>query len=172
MNIQEINLAYLKHTYYGPAVERTAKSLIRLQQRGESRELARLLRDHRKRGVYGQKTIERRARVDSLLSFFSILEISSIANFTSVDDLGELKGFFLSILQISELRIYFEEYYPLRLPQLFFRRLNGQNNLTEDMEDNNHLRLIAFFELDKRFRENIENGYLLMMLDFFEVEGY
>lgn len=173
MNILQANLEYLPAKYYlRSAAERAARHLAGCISGGKHRELQRLLRDHRDEPITDPHEIELSAAIDRLLTCYSSLEIASIANFISaVPDEFAAEG--TRILEQPEARRYYERLYPTKLPVLFRRRLAGKGvSLGDSGTERATAAMMAFVELDRQFRENLEDRTLLRMLDSFTIGGY
>lgn len=88
-------------------------------------ELEHLLRDHRTEGIYDALEVQRRDAVDELLTFYGRIEIASIVGFVPdplPDDFRQQAAAHLSRPAVNR---YFTEFYPLQLPRLLMRRLQG-----------------------------------------------
>lgn len=172
MNVLLANLEDLLQRYYSKTPAKKAeKHLNNLIEMGKHLELANLLRDYRQRAVYSPEQIELRSATDSLLNCCSALEIASIAGFIpDVTTTGFAKTV-RPILQNKTVRRYYEEYYPTKLPQLFRYRLTGIYSAAEAVSDQDVAKLVAFFDLDRRFVENLDGTELLLLLDSFAIEG-
>jgi len=175
MNLQQANYEDMRGIYFDDRRVRRAWDLLLtdLAEGSKRSNLAILLRDHRTEPVYLPKEIADRAAVDRLLSSCGILEIASLTNFIPDFHDTSFAADLLKILEHRNLRKYYEEFYPTKLPQLLRARLNSTRQLTEAVADGDQSHhVLAFLELDRRFVETLEDGYLLRMLDDFTIEGY
>jgi hypothetical protein len=174
MNIQKVNLEDLLATYYhGTAAYEAAKHLGNLIRGDQQRQLATLLRDYRERAITSPKEIKLRAATDRLMTCYSIMEITSLMDFIPALQQTSFGINMRTILENKLVRRYYEEFYPEKMPQLFRRRLAGTNRVIEkiDPPDLNHT-IMVFLDLDRRFMETLDDGYLLRMLDSFTIQGY
>ncbi len=172
MNIKEANFEDLLETYYhGTSACEAARYLTDLIRRDQNPELATLLRDYRSRAIYLQSEIEMRAATDRLLNCYSVMEIASLTDLIPDIRQTEFGTESSSILESEHVRRYYSEFYPTKLPQLFRCRLAGANRAIESINyaDGG---IMAFLDLDRQFMENLEDGYLLRMLDSFSIKGY
>ena len=174
MNVQQANFEDLLAAYYGGTKARTAaRMLLGLIRREDHLRLANLLRDYRRRSVWSEQAIADRAAVDQLMICYSVVEIASLTGM--VPDLrdtafGKESG---RILEHKQVRRYYEEFYPTRMPQLFRHRLAGNGTAqTRQPVESVSAAFMAFLELDRRFMENLEDETLLRMLDSFKIDGY
>jgi hypothetical protein len=174
MNLQLANFENLLATYYhGRTAHEAAEHLGNLIQGNQEQQLARLLRDYRERAITSQEEIKLRAATDRLMKCCSVMEIASLTAF--VPDLQQT-GFGIgmrAILEDRHVRRYYEEFYPVKMPQLFRCRLSGTNSVIEEKEPYDlNPTIMVFLDLDRRFMETLDDGYLLRMLDSFTIEGY
>lgn len=121
-----INLAQL-HAEHTKASSHASLAIVRVSEatdRRRARELAHLLRDHREEPISGEE-IAWRDGFDALLTLYSFIELGVWTG----DLPGELP-FTLArdahqVLAHAAVRAYYEEHYPLALPGLLRRRLEG-----------------------------------------------
>ena len=174
MNVQDANLQDLLAAYY----EGTRAAKVALHLRGEivhRREtpLAMLLRDYRERDVTSSREIELRAGVDDLLICCDVLEIATLAGYIAPPVGGaEFWDELTVILENPQVRDYYVTFYPMKLPQLLAHRLRRRHTQVE--KDGSALApsIVEFLALDQRFMATLNDGFLLRMLDSFEIDGY
>jgi hypothetical protein len=172
VNVAQANLEDLLAKYYvGTAAREAAAYLSDCIARRRNSELETLLRDYRVEPVTAAREIDLRAATDRLLTCYSILEISSLADFVP-----QLPKEFASeahaIVAHRDVRRYYEEYYPMKLPILFRQRLNGHAVSLPERDAAVTAPIIAFLELDRQFTEKLEDRTLLRMLDSFTLGDY
>jgi hypothetical protein len=174
VNLQQANFEDLLATYYlGTAAHEAAQHLGRLARTEQHLELATLLRDYRERGIHSRTEIELRAATDRLMTCCSVMEIASLTGFVPELRQTDFAMAMLPILENKHVRRYYEDFYPTKLPQLFRHRLSGTNRVIEKSDrSDTYSRVMAFLDLDRRFMEQLDDGYLLRMLDSFRIEGY
>lgn len=174
MNLQLANFENLLATYYyDTTAQDAAEHLSNLIQGNQQQQLATLLRDYRERAITTQKEIKLRAATDRLMKCCSIMEIASLSAFVQgLQQTGFGMGM-RAILENRYVRRYYEKFYPEKMPQLFRCRLSGTNRVIEEIEPHDlNLTIMVFLDLDRRFMETLDDGYLLRMLDSFTIEGF
>jgi hypothetical protein len=173
VNVAQANLEDVLAKYYaGTAARSAAAYLTDCISRQRNGELETLLRDYRGRPITAKHEIDLRAATDRLLTCYSILEISSMANFVP-----QLPHAFASearsIIEYPQVRRYYEQYYSMKLPILFRRRLAGERFALSDSETAAGIpAILSFLDLDRQFTEKLEDRTLLRMLDSFTIDGY
>lgn len=174
MNLQLANFENLLATYYyGTAAHKAAEQINALIRSEQNLQLATLLRDYRIRAIYSKNEIELRAGTDRLMNCFSAMEIASLAGFISELQHTDFGNEMLPLLENKNVRQYYEEFYPTKLPKLFRCRLAGTNCVIEKIDHiDSSVGVMAFLFLDRSFMEKLEDGYLLRMLDSFSIQGY
>ena len=172
MSILEANFQTLRAQYFEltPAREAAGHLLSEIRARRFD-ELAELLRDYRVKPICNPKEVDRRAAVDSLLVCYSVMEIAILAGFISSPDGSAFWTDAKTILDSPEVRRYYVEFYPIRLPQLLWLRLRGVHERRDEHPSLLVTSLFQFIELDRRFLETLDDGYLLRMLDSFTIGG-
>jgi hypothetical protein len=88
--------------------------------------LAILLRDHQTRDVEDQREVRLRDGFDSLLSFYSLMELACLLGYVDdrFDDEFAVRA--RQDLTQPQVREYYEVHYPLLLPTMFRERLDGR----------------------------------------------
>src|SRR5688572_4551508 len=111
MDIRQTNLTSLRIEYFDLTGARHAANI--LEQFGA--DIGWRLRHHSRYPVQLEREIQLRDDFDDLLSFYSLIEISSLLQLIPrLPD--ELNARWLLDLDHPDLRAYYEEHYPLRLP--------------------------------------------------------
>jgi hypothetical protein len=174
VNLQAANFEDLLRTYYDGTSAHTAAAHLRNLIVGRQHlQLANLLRDFRQRAIVSEQEITLRAGTDRLMTCYSIMEIASLIGFIADIHKTEFGIEAVAILENKQVRRYYEEFYPTKLPRLFRFRLIGQSYvLSRAANPVTGGDFIAFLDLDRRFMESLEDGYLLRMLDSFAIDGY
>ena len=174
VNLQWANFEDLLASYYHrTAAHEAAEHLGDLIRGHQPLQVATLLRDYRDRAITSPNEIRLRAATDRLMTCCSVMEIASLTDF--VPDLRQtaFATEILPILENKHVRRYYEEFYPTKLPRLFRCRLTGANSSIDHLDDTaSSGSVMAFLDLDRRFMEKLDDGYLLRMLDSFTIQGY
>jgi hypothetical protein len=174
VNLRYANFEDLLTIYYdGTLAHKAAETLGDFVRRKQHLQLSALLRNHQIRPVYSRREISLRAATDQLLGCCSIMEIASLMSFVPELRQTEFGIQMLPILEDTHVRRYCEEFYPIKLPQLFRHRLAGTNRVGEEADSAGSVgSIMAFLELDRRFMANLDDSYLLLMLDSFSIKSY
>jgi hypothetical protein len=172
VNVAQANLEDLLAKYYaGTAAREAAAYLSDCISRRRKSELETLLRDYRVEAITEAREIELRAAIDRLLTCYSILEIASMANFIP-EVPTRLASETRTIIGDPDVRRYYEQFYPMKLPILFRRRLAGKGFSLSDSDTAAGITaMLSFLELDRQFTEKLEDRTLLRMLDSFTIGG-
>jgi len=166
-NFQDIVAAYYESTGAARAA-RYLQDEIDLKHTGQ---LAVLLRDYREREVDSPTEIELRADVDDLMICCDILEIAIAAGFIGMPNGTHFWVTTNDILENPQVQQYYMKFYPLKLPQLLRFRLRGLYEQVADDPNALVRPVMQFLAMDKRFMKTLNDGYLLRMLDAFEIKG-
>src|SRR5579863_8549231 len=173
MNLHTANFEDILAAYYnGTQAEAAARHLIPLIRDKNRLKLSGLLRNHRTKSVFSPQQIKLRAGFDQLLICCSAMEIASLAGFILDVQHTEFGATILEILDDKLIRRYYESYYPTKLPQLFCCRLAGIHTFVGPEANGSAANVLAFLDLDRRFMEQLEDGYFLRLLDAFTIDGY
>jgi hypothetical protein len=138
-------------------------------QQARPDELAHLLRFHGDDPVVDASDIYLRDCVDQLLSFYSLLEIALLISFVPEVDAGV--DFWRRIrrnLSMDAVREYYESKYPLLLPVLLRKRIDGDLLLKVDGSEIARL-FLDFLSLEDRFRQDQDVQIFLRLVDDFTV---
>jgi hypothetical protein len=142
------NYARLERQFFAnTGAEKGEAVVASFTRRHRIADLIHLLRHHSEDGVEGRETYLR-DEIDYLLSYYGILEIASLIGFVP-NIPGEAQRKLLGVLTNPALRVYYEENYPLVLPQLLSRRLSGNLSLHEDVGRDGLTRFMHFIILTK-----------------------
>ncbi len=129
-----------------------------------------LLRDYREKAITDAEEIEQRARLDAFLNSCGVLEICLLAGFIPPPDDSEFWTTIRATLNQKDVRRYYTDFYPQRLPQQLRARL-------EDVAAAPILpvpseRILEFLALDRQFSDELDDGYFLRMVDSFTIGGW
>jgi hypothetical protein len=169
VNVRDLNLEDLLARYFedttAPAGE---EYLLGRIDAGDGKGLATMLRDHRKQPIEKAREIEIRDSVDALLNFYSVLELALATDFVSAPANLSIFRNAPRILNHDEVRSFYRKCYPLRLPELFRRRLASADRWPPDTASDGARAIFAtFLSLDTRFVSKLQDGVLLPLLDGF-----
>lgn len=167
-DIRQINFEDLIELYFRHTLAREAEEYLSLSRRGKAEiPLPHLLRYHEQEGVTDRREIHLRDCFDSLLAFYSLLEIAIVISF--VPDPAE-DDFWMGVkanLSLEPVCKYYEENYPLLLPKLLRRRLHGE--IEPKDKDNSQTAAIftAFLGLEDRISKDRDIDIFMRLIDFF-----
>jgi hypothetical protein len=124
-NLQTINLSDLERRFY---VSTSAQHAIIWLAVNKSNEpyLDEVLRNHFEEPIEDREAIRFRDALDSLLDFYSQLEIANLADFIHQDSVLWYRYQVESVLGNPIVAKYYCDRYPLLLPQLFLARIRGR----------------------------------------------
>jgi hypothetical protein len=172
VNVQDANFQDLLAAYYlGMPAQEAAEHLLKAIRGKANLQLTNLLRDYRVRPVYSDREIKLRAAVDRLLIFYDVMEIAALTGFIRPPDRADFWKETESILEKTQVRKYYVEYYPLNLPRLLLLRMKGRHITVEKDTDLLVSLFVKFLELDRRFMADLNDGVFLRMLDSFTIDG-
>lgn len=92
---------------------------------GRKRNLGKLLRHHDERQISDAETWDRDG-FDFLLAYFGMVEVGCLSGFVGLDLPEDYRADAVEILGDGDVRRYYEDHYPIYLPQAHFRRLQGR----------------------------------------------
>jgi hypothetical protein len=101
---------------------------------GKKASLEHLLRDYDEEPLEDDET-HQRDRVDDLLSYYSLREISALASYVPIEDHEPTLQRAVEILENRAVRRYSEQYHPQLLPSLFRSRLLGDWTIQLERSD-------------------------------------
>jgi hypothetical protein len=173
MNIGAANFQDLRNVYYERVHVASAAEYLRTAiARREHMQLANVLRDHHRQSVYSPRERFLRAGVDDLLLCYSVLEIAALTRFIGEPDGGAFWEEAKSILGNTQVRNYYEKFYPVSLPQLLRVRLSSAHGRVETNSESLPNLFLEFLALDRRFMVTLNDSFLLSMLDSFTIRGH
>jgi len=125
-DLQMVNLDHLRVEYFEnvPGARQAAALLLEAAAGRSKRDLFVLLRHHDE-GTISDGDTRVRDGFDYLLGFFSLLEVAAISGYLPAEFPRDTRVWLLELLENLPLRIYAEENYPLALPLMLRRRLEG-----------------------------------------------
>src|SRR5690606_27615921 len=169
---QATNLRDLMGLYYQGSAAPEAVKLFRQIAAGKKKiRLERLLRDHRDDSIRDGEEIAARDAFDDLLTCCSVLELALQVGYVD----GLAAGFREDVLPILEdpwVRRYYEEHYPLLLPQLFRQRLAGGRYYRAHRGPRQVAAFQRAVELESRLLGHPDVRRFLELADDFAIEGY
>jgi hypothetical protein len=164
LNFEDLLTRYFEDTT-APAGE---EYLLGRIDAGDGEALVTMLRDHRKQPIEKAREIEMRNSVDALLNFYSVLELALATDFVSAPLHLRIFKDAPRILNHDAVRSFYRKCYPLRLPELFCRRLASADRWPGDTASDGARAIFAtFLSLDTRFVSKLQGGVLLPLLDGF-----
>lgn len=125
MNQSEERYAQIRHAYFrdhagaGQALER-----LDAAQSGKRGKLARLLRHHDDEPI-SDREVRERDGFDQLLAFLGMVEIACVATYLPASPPRDHTRMAERVLNDEAVRRYYEDYYPILLPQAHRRRMEG-----------------------------------------------
>jgi hypothetical protein len=141
--LKEINLADLRRTYFEGS---SAPRALRILQSRTPASLCRVLRHHDEGEISDRETWERDA-FDYLLGFYSAVEIASLMDIVPEPLPMDLVSEARRTLTNPAISRYYQQNYPLLLPQLFSLRISGHLHMKEASEHNATI-FMHFLSLD------------------------
>lgn len=172
LEAQATNLRDLMGLYYQGTEAPEAVKLFRRVAAGKKRvKLEVLLRDHRDDPIVDGDEIAWRDAFDDLLTCGSVLELALQVGYVD----GLAAGFRDEVLPILDdpwVRRYYEEHYPLLLPQLFRQRLAGGRYYRAHRGPRQVAAFQRAVELESRLLGHPDVRRFLELADDFLVDGY
>jgi hypothetical protein len=173
VNVQRANLQDILSFYFERRTAQTATEVLeRMIASREHLQLANLLRDHHRKSVYSRRERYLRACIDDLFLCYNVFEIAALTHFILGPDNSAFWNKIQAILENKHVRRYVEEFYPLKLPQLLALRLQQRYRAIEVDEGKMASIVVQFLAIDRQFMNNLNDSYLLSMLDSFTIQGY
>lgn len=168
MDIQLINFEDIRNTFFHGTSAPEADKLARFDRRASgSVRLKHLLRHHQLQGVSDKNEIHLRDSFDSLLAFYSLLEIAILIDFVREPDTDEFWETVQLNLSHTDVRRYYEEHYPLYLPKLLRQRLDREITPKESKHSKTAVLFSAFLSLENRTSWDPDIDIFLRLLDYF-----
>lgn len=166
--LREVNFEDLMNSYYFRTAAVTAPRVIRKLQ---NHQLGALLAYYREKGIVCPPEIDLRVRVESLLNYYSVLEIASLANFIPPPDDSLFWRGAQMVLEHPVIRQYYTVNYPMALPQLLLLRIHGQHTAVAK-DDSAWCHFVNFLKLDQKFNEDLHEKNFLRLLDGFRIDNF
>jgi len=163
-NIKEINYRDIKRRFYDNTSAPYAVSWFKDNFKNMDTMYC-VLRNHCYHAIRDSKEIKIRDAFDDLLSFYSQLEIASIANFIPIQIPSPHKECAGNILNHNAVSKFYREYYPLLLPQLYIARLNGFFDFRYEQNNETIPLFIEMLEINRPFYEDPDVLSFLRCLD-------
>jgi hypothetical protein len=136
----------------------------RIRNGASRRRLHSLLRHHACRAVRDQSELRLRDAFDDLLSYYGLLEIACSLGYVAFPN-EEVLSKATRVLQDEDVRTFYEEHYPILLPQLFLRRASGLRSYVVPVEQVSIMGLHRFLDLNATLEDSIEAAAFMGMLD-------
>lgn len=135
MDTKSLNLDIITKQYrHNSKAAKGYELLMNLLGDYDSLPLETLLRNHRLNPILIASEIEGRENVDTLMDYYSILQITLLANYINHPLPENLANEIDVILETPAVKKYFEEYYPLVLPQLLIKQIHTDEYLKNNIE--------------------------------------
>jgi hypothetical protein len=154
-DIREVNFDDLIRGYWDKATERGAKCLDKHDDKSD--DLFDLLRHHETRTIEHEETYIRDA-IDSLLGFYSLLEVARVAEFVSWPLPSAFAKRASHHLGLKAVRRFYEKHYKQVLVTQFRRRLSG------------HEVFMQFLDMSNILRDDSDIDALLTLLDDYIID--
>jgi CheY-like chemotaxis protein len=164
--IQETNLNMMIVQFRNEGRAKVAADSLK-EDKANPEFLKEILRDHRRKPITKQEEIIYRDNVDFLLKFYSLLELGILTRYINPELFPDLRSEIIEILELEPLRKYYEEYYPLILPQLLLQHTKRPGTDEFAADDNVLSDIIA---LDTLLDDDVET--FQWMLDSGRIDGY
>lgn len=129
-----------------------------------------LLRDYRDKPITDAAEIEQRARLDAFLNSCGVLEVCLLAGFIPPPDDGPFWSAIRATLTQKEVRRYYTDFYPQRLPRYLRKRLVEPDQAATLVVPPELI--LEFLSLDRQFTDELDDGYFLRMVDSFTIGGW
>lgn len=162
--IQEYNLRDLTARWRDDSGAREA---MRLVDKLDGRELEHLLRDHRREEIDDAETYQRDA-FDNLLSFYGLIEVAALIGFIPEPLPAEFRTEGLQYLRNRAVERYYQDYYPLTLPELAALRMEERRSFQIHSAEPLVPLFMQFLELSGIVERDEDVGTFLWFLE----DGY
>ena len=170
--VSQHNYSDLVRLYYRNSQARVAVKVFKdITSRKLRRRLPVILRDHRALSITDGDEIDWREGFDHLLTCYSVLELGLQAGYITGLS-AALRRDALAILQDSSVRAFYEEHYPLLLPQLLRIRLVNGRAYQAHTGPRQLVALQRTIELDRGLLAHPDVVAFLTLADDFWVEGF
>lgn len=163
---EKLNLEMLISKYCkSGAAAKGRKALLKEIKSPQKGYLKRMLRDHEDEEIDTQEEINFRDNVDELLKFYSILELALLSGYISQPLPEKLQKEILMILTNQFVSLYYQEFYPLLLPQLLIDSL-GNKKIQEPIGSSEYF--IQLLLINKLIDNDVSNFLWLLDSGIFE----
>lgn len=167
--LQNINLRDLQRFWYtGQAPERAVQHVREALAAGA---LQTLLRDHAERSVNDLIEIRKRDDFDDLLSFCGLVELASLSGFGPSCPSGGIIDELAVLLRLEAASRFYQQYYPVLLPQLFLQRVDGRRQVVEKDSDAASSLFLRFISLTEPIVNDRDVRRFTRLLDDFTLRG-
>ena len=169
--LREINFESLRQTFL---FETGAITAVQVVKRSSGRpDLGRLLRHHSSAGVYDIAELHIRDSFDSLLSYYSLIEIGCQIEYFPDKLTARFVAEASAVLNDPAVRLFYESYYPLLLPQALRRRVAAPASAISETEMKPEATGIfqEFLALETACRADEELQVFVRLLDGFTPNG-
>jgi hypothetical protein len=162
MNFKEINLEILTKQYrFQSKGDKGYELITDLLESADVQSLDTILRNHILEPIELPSEIEARENVDSLLDYYSLLQIALFANYIDYPLSEKLTNEIDLILDTISVRKYYENYYPLLLPQLLLKQIQKNEHYKNNINIESTILFDRFLILNQ-FVKNDEDIQLLL----------
>lgn len=170
-NLEIISMQYRKK---GSAL-RGYRLLSPLIKNGENHKLKSMLRDYRVEPINDDELVKQRDDVDFLIDYYSVIEVGIIAGYFPSTLPTSLQKDISLILGNDYVRLYYEDFYPLLLPQLLLQDI--ESGVSASVQNNESLpQGLVLFErfllLNESKRADEDIDMFLWFLDDGITNGY
>ena len=171
--LQRFNFDVLTKNHFAKTPAIRAERVLRTELGGgrSGVVLKNLLRHHAERAIVSPKEIGLRNAFDQLLAYYSLVEVGCIAAYLADPLPQAFAEKARRYLTRTEVRKYYEQNYPLLLPQLLLKRLDGSLKLRETNTERSIPLYFQFLEVNAMI-ENENVSQFLWFLEDGTTEGY
>lgn len=150
------------------------KAIIDRYNSEKQSNLKKLLRHHSEEEIYENETYKR-DNVDYFLEYFSVIALGHITGYITLEELQEDRQEIIYYLNLSPLKKYYYEYYPLILPQILLETLMHNRSFRKfaktPASDQKEITFHQFHVLNQTI-DNDDVNQLLWFLDNGESYNY
>lgn len=134
---KQINIEVFIKTHKTAAAKKGLSVLRKLIANNDDYSLNELLRHHREKSIRYFFEIEYRDDIDSLLEYYSLLQVGIIANYFPSELTRPLVNELKQILFIPQVKTYYKDYYPLLLPQMLLKNVENLRPINQSADVTN-----------------------------------
>lgn len=161
---QKINLEILVNTFRTKGKGLIGYRLLnKLIKSNDIEQLKLLLRDHRIKPIYSFEEVKKRDCVDFYLDYCSIIAVAQIAGYVSKQLPNNIKREIEFILSNEQVVKYYQQYYPLLLPEVLLKESISTQNI--ESNSNSFLLFERFLILNKYIKSDADVNLFLWLLD-------